>query len=267
MPHEGKVKMHSDGTGAARSWQLPEGGTIAHLNRNETISLHREIFTERAYAPVGMRLRPAPTVLDIGANIGMFALFAERTWTPALILAVEPVPEVAEVLRANLAGSHAVVVQAACAEQDGQCLLTYYPAATILSGRHADPDRDLRTLKEHARRTLGNRVSEADLNELLQARVTGVELDCRKLSLASLVREHRIDRVDLLKIDVEGDELAVLQGSSNNLAQVDNVVVEVSAGAVEDGITRLLKDAGMTVTRYQSPQYRGSELWMLWAHR
>lgn len=267
MPSEGKVEVHSDRTGVTRSWQLPEGGTIAHLNRNETISLHREVFTERAYAPAGMQLRPAATVLDIGANIGMFALFAERTWSPALIVAVEPVPELVEVLRANLAGSHAVVVQAACAEQDGQCRLTYYPAATILSGRHADPERDLRTLKQHARRTLGDRVADADLDELLRARVAGVELDCRKLSLASLVREHRIGRIDLLKIDVEGDELAVLQGSSDNLAMVANVVVEVSAGVEEDRITRLLKHAGMIVTRYQSPQYQGSDLWMLWAHR
>lgn len=47
---------------------------------------------------------PPRTVLDIGANIGAFALRAAKMWPDAKIFAFEPVPFTAEILKANVAG-------------------------------------------------------------------------------------------------------------------------------------------------------------------
>src|SRR5262249_46756787 len=40
----------------------------------------------------------------------------------------------------------------------------------------------------------------------------GVSFTCRVRALSAVVREHRVERIDLLKIDVEGAEFEVLEG-------------------------------------------------------
>ena len=53
---------------------LPNGLEIVHLNRYETDYLYQEIFEDQCYLRHGIRLRDGATVVDIGANIGLFSL-------------------------------------------------------------------------------------------------------------------------------------------------------------------------------------------------
>ena len=79
-----------------------------HLGGQECAFLFDEIFTRRAY------LRPAPeedwlvlrdgaTVVDCGANIGLFALFCVAEAARVRVVAVEPAPPCVEVLSRNAA--------------------------------------------------------------------------------------------------------------------------------------------------------------------
>ena len=62
---------------------LANGLAICHVNRYETDFVYREIFIERVYSKHGIEIQPGDCVFDVGANIGLFSLFA-RSQAPDL---------------------------------------------------------------------------------------------------------------------------------------------------------------------------------------
>lgn len=98
-------------------YTLPNNKRIHHLRKAETDFLFGEIFRGGGYlqaaSPSGadgdaarLTLRPGDTVVDVGANIGMFALFcawSAETSGEVTVLSYEPVPSTHAVLEANAA--------------------------------------------------------------------------------------------------------------------------------------------------------------------
>ena len=64
----------------------------------------------------------------------------------------------------------------------------------------------------------------------------------RCVSIDTLRREHGIDRIDLLKLDIEGAELDVLSASDSWMHAVGAVVVELH-DRFRPGCTRAFVDA------------------------
>ncbi len=90
--------------GASR---LPSGLRIRHVSKPDVPFLYREVFEEQAYARHGVRLGPGDAVLDVGANIGMFSLWAaERVAPGGRVVALEPLPPIHDALLHNI-GAHA----------------------------------------------------------------------------------------------------------------------------------------------------------------
>src|SRR5437867_4670203 len=56
------------------------------------------------------RCGPVATILDVGANVGQFALAATAHFPDAVIHSFEPVPDVADTLRRNTEGARAITV-------------------------------------------------------------------------------------------------------------------------------------------------------------
>ena len=61
--------------GTRTRYVLPNGLEIVHLNQYETDYVYKEIFEDQCYLRHGIRLQDGDTVVDIGANIGLFSLF------------------------------------------------------------------------------------------------------------------------------------------------------------------------------------------------
>ena len=125
-------------------------------------------------------LKPGTLYVDVGANVGFFAVFAAQLG--ARVVAVEPVPWTLELLRANVwrHGADVTVVDAAASDTAGTVRIAYDP--------------------EHR--------SGAAIG------AEGVEV--RAATLDELVPEGE---VDVLKIDVEGAEPLVLRGATSILAR------------------------------------------------
>ena len=142
-------------------------------------------------APVAaLRFAPAGGVaIDIGANLGEWAVpLAKAVGPNGRLLCCEPNPAMAAALSATLAINnlpHAQVLAVALSSDDGEGRLAI---DGVDSGRSHLADK-------------------------------GVAVRLR--SLDSLVAEHRLDRLDLVKIDVEGHEASVLEGMKSLLRNND----------------------------------------------
>ena len=73
-------------------YKLANGRTVLQRNRGETEFLYQEIFERRAYLQHGVTLEDGDCVFDVGANIGLFALFAGTVAAGVRIYSFEPIP-------------------------------------------------------------------------------------------------------------------------------------------------------------------------------
>jgi len=153
-------------------------------------------------------LRPGDLFIDVGAHVGFFTvLMAERVAPGGLVLAFEPDPSNAELLRTNVARNACTNVQihqAAVSDRDGEALL--YRSPTNPSDHRLDP-----------------RASE--LREAVPAR-------CVRLETAV----HGLPHPRLVKIDVQGHEPRVLDGMERILQGQDELrlVLEFWPQGLED---------------------------------
>ena len=88
------------------------------------------------------------------------------------------------------------------------------------------------------------------LDELLADRLVSRRVECEMRSLSQVIAEQGVDRIDLLKIDVEKGELDVLAGIEeqdwDKIRQLMVGVYDVDGRA--DGISAMLRRRGYTVS-------------------
>ncbi|MGW7047807.1 FkbM family methyltransferase [Streptomyces avermitilis] len=249
--------------------QLPEGPTVWCTNGPAAVAMWREMQPPGAYHRAAGRLRSGDTLLDIGANVGLMSVHCARTCPGIRVVAAEPAPDLHACLRRNLADHAAPGWQAECAavsDRPGLLRFTYYPDAPGNSGLYADPRADDEITLAFLR---NSGVDAEDAEELVEGLHEGVEFTVPAVTASDLVRRHGIERVDLLKVDVERAELDVLLGLEEaHWSLVRAVVAEVHD---EDGrlaaVVRLLHTHGFTVDVRQEPLLKGTALYDVEAER
>jgi FkbM family methyltransferase len=164
---------------------------------------------ERAVQEAFERLvAPGSVAYDVGANVGFFTLVLARLVGPAgYVYAFEPAAENAALVRQNMARNHfdhVLVVCRAAGTSTGPQLLQ----VSAYSGGHA--------LQE----------AEAPPDQVGSLPVEVVALD-------DFVAQAGVRPPDVVKIDVEGFELGVLQGMRRILAERQPaLLVEVDDGTI-----------------------------------
>jgi FkbM family methyltransferase len=157
-----------------------------------------EAFEPQTVALLKSLQRSQGVVIDIGANIGCTALlFAQQA---ARVLAFEPSPSTFSLLKRNIETSGCKNIELfnmALGREAGRSELTFAP---------------------------DNR-SGAFVSDQTQASVGHVTETITIERLDDVVATLALNRIDLIKIDVEGFEQSVLQGSLNTLARYRPVVV------------------------------------------
>ncbi|MFN8178108.1 MAG: non-ribosomal peptide synthase/polyketide synthase [bacterium] len=227
--------------------RLPSGVAVAELNRNETDYLHREVVEQAAYVRHGITLRDGDTVFDVGANLGLFSVFASLVCRSPRLFAFEPNPKLTPLLRANLAAyaPEAARFDFGLAETERQAEFTFFPGFSLLSGLYADTAVEKGVVKSflenQARAGIdGAEALAREADAFLEQRFAGETLSVRLRTLSDVMAETGVPRIDLLKINVEKAELDVLRGvRDEDWRRIDQAVVEVDLAAALPAIVGL----------------------------
>ncbi|GAB6040068.1 non-ribosomal peptide synthetase [Endothiovibrio diazotrophicus] len=248
--------------------ELPDGLAVYGVNHGETAFVHAEIFERGVYRAAGVVLPDGARVVDAGANIGLFSLSVARQCRDARIWAFEPIPSVRARLAANLAihGIEARIFEQALSDHAGRARFTFYPGNSLQSGCHATAEADRALIAE----TLRRRGHEGAASEsLLDRLMESEEIDCPLVRLSEVIRAEGIERIDLLKVDVERSEAEVLDGiDPEHWPHIAQLLVEVhdSDGRLA-AITARLSGEGYRVEVTQDPELAGTELYSVAARR
>jgi len=165
-------------------------GAKMRLYPDGNVCEKRVLFTPQYFDAVeremlAARLRDGFTFIDVGANIGAYSLFvAARAGRGARILAVEPQPEIFARLAFNIAQNPFGTVKAvACALADKPGELTLFIDQTNRG------ESSVRILNSSA----------------------GIAVRVPAMTLLALVQGEGYERIDAIKLDVEGAEDIILE--------------------------------------------------------
>lgn len=178
-------------------------GPVAVIRRH----LHMRRLAGRKLLREFDRIHPQASFVEIGANDGVkhdhlrpFVLGGG--WRGVM---VEPVPEIFERLRGNYAGTPGVAVEnSAIGERDGS--ISLFTVATPESGDDALPDW-YDTIGSVSRDVIA---SHADEIPRIEERIREITVPC--LSFGSLLAKHGMADPDLVLIDTEGHDAAIVRG-------------------------------------------------------
>lgn len=196
------------------------GLTITYrLNRGDIQSV-REVLVDQCYR-LPFELAPR-VIVDLGANIGLTSLWLARRYHPEVLIAVEPSPINAALLRTNLAtnGVRAQVVESAVGPADGT--------------------------------TCFARARDFNQGSIAAAGDERVPM----LSMESVLRRCGEGRaVDLVKMDIEGGEQQLLTSDLGWLDRVRALIVEFHPAVVDyPGLLSVLRRAGFRYVKYNVAQ-------------
>jgi FkbM family methyltransferase len=152
-------------------------------------------------------------VFDVGANVGNWSTLALETFAQAEVHAFEIVPDTSAKLLAALGSEpRAHLNEFGLADEPGELEIKYFPANTEVSG-------------------------------LIQVYEGEYELrSCRVETGDAYCDARGIEHIDLLKIDVEGADLAVLRGFEKMLGRGGVDVIQFEYGRPNIEARALLRD-------------------------
>jgi FkbM family methyltransferase len=240
------------------------------------------------YFAHGIELAPGATVLDVGANVGVFsAAVYERLDGDVRIYAFEPMPPLHATLERNggdFFNGRLTALPYGLSSRDEELDFSYFPSATILSSSFRDQG-NVEVERRRVTATVVEAIKQGGLGPVLRRVPTPVmrglvgrwlrtmrELETHRVRvrpLSAVLDEQGIDHIDLLKVDVEGAELDVLRGiEERHWPLVKQAVVEVEGWAQNrDVISEVFATRDFTVSAEQDPVQRAADIGMVFAVR
>ena len=198
--------------------------SVIDPHERDTRYIYDEIYINQIYYHSAMRMPRHPVVMDIGANIGLYSIWASQRYQPKAIYCYEASPQTYAYLKDNTGRyidseiTQINAINRAVARTAGETLKLHQ--SPLVSG--------ISTLLESSKVDWVPKL--ADSGEIITHEVLTT-------TVSTEIATHGIERVDLLKIDVEGYFMEVLAGiDAADFAKISNVVAEVEY-AEELGVT------------------------------
>jgi len=222
---------------AKQNWpplRLKSGLTIYHDTNDPVEALFAEIFASSAYIDRNF-YSPGENdvIVDCGAHIGIFALYLLSQQPKLTVHCFEPNPVPYKTLETNISRNGL------------QNQIKAYPIAIMDSRQH-------RLLQTYALSTASGTLFQPAHDWPSRAE----SVQC--ISLQEAFEYARIVRTDLLKIDVEGAEIEILEGAHRTgiLESIPRIAVDIHE-FIRPGSREicgsLLRSSGFTVHQQETP--------------
>lgn len=203
------------------------GGIVIVSPPDEPIlPMFQRIWGRHVYVPRDYRIQSGDTVIDIGANVGVFTIWAASRAPDVRVIALEPSPRICRYLRENVRRNvlpGVTIIEAACGGTSG----------------HA-------TLYSHGYETN---------NSLYGRDLWGAQYEARYevnvMTLEQIFEGSGVERCDLLKMNCEGGEYDTLFScTTRTLARIRRIAMEYHIGRQDrspEMVAELLRGAGFEV--------------------
>ena len=144
------------------------------------------------------------SIIDGGANHGIFSVLASQKFPNASIYAIEPYDKVLPILKQNVEGAKVKVVEKALMGVDGEIVLYTSPITDQLGS-----------------------VIRSNVEVFLSKDSVIVEHSVPAISLKTLVKSEKITSIAVMKLDVQGAEFSILENADEVMAITDCLLLEV----------------------------------------
>jgi FkbM family methyltransferase len=194
-----------------RTVRFRDGITIRYrLNKGDLHSIREVWFEENYRLPFK---HSSGILLDLGANIGMASVWLCKKYSFTEVIAVEPDPANAELVRDNflLNAISGEVLQAAIGPYDGTARFQFSELSNL------------------------GRLSEDGL-------------PVQMISVDAIIKKFSVPRFALVKIDIEAGEQPLFDGPLEWLARTDAIIMELHPSLVD--CTRLTKQVSSQGFKY-----------------
>ena len=204
-------KMHPSPVIQAKGYGL-NGQTKVWIPENEIFRI-RNIFEDKEYhIPPHFIPSGSLTIVDIGANVGLFALYMKSLRQDCDIHCFEPVPQTVELLKRNTAHDPRIHVHPyALSDHEKIAALYLHPANS----------------------------GENSLKSGITTAVSAVQV--RVENASTTMSQIGISYIDVLKIDTEGSEVEILESLRSLLPYVGILMIEFHSEKDRRDIDALLK--------------------------
>ena len=200
----------------------PLRGEVLLRERGSDVLTFTEVIQQEVYREVVTAVRDCHTIIDLGANIGLASRYFADHFPNCKILAVEPNPSTYEVLLLNVERLVA----------NGRCRVlraAVWGSEKTLTGAVDDPD--------HFSAFAMHETAEASGEESILG-----------WPMTKIIAHFGFERVDLLKVDIEGAEVELFKGNVDWLQHVGTIAIEFHNNSREDcRFDDLMKEYGFRI--------------------
>jgi FkbM family methyltransferase len=193
--------------------------------------------------------RPAPIIFDVGAHVGQTVLRYRSLFPSAVIHCFEPSPDSLAALRRAVAGDEGVHTH--------ELAISDSPGSAVFNVNKSRATNSLLSSDSSASSYWGHGLLETE--QRIEVSIQTVDGFCQ---------EHSVERIDILKLDVQGAEYAVLSGAGGMLGKhsIDLIYLEVITAPTYVGQHRLYEylmlfdEYGYTLFDFYHPVRRRGRL-------
>ncbi|MBI4650531.1 FkbM family methyltransferase [Candidatus Desantisbacteria bacterium] len=174
-----------------------------------------EIFKLQRYNIKGFEIKSTDTIIDIGANMGLFVMWASPQASKGKIIAIEPTESI-DILALNLQKNNlnnVKIIKAAIGLDEKHIDLITYPGFNVIN--HQIDQKP----------TLCTRILVKLLTS--QLKFKKVTKRVNTISLDRIIDDNNLSKIDLLKIDGEGCEYEIFRNLSNkHFDKIEKIIME-----------------------------------------
>jgi len=185
--------IETDAATGLENWQTPYGNFWIPKRNNYALPFNLAEQELKIYGSGKMEIKPGDVVLDCGANIGVYTREALKLGA-RLVVAIEPAPEnvvaLQRTFKDEIAAGKVIVYPKGVWDKDDVLAL------------HIHPDN-----------------SAADSFLINKGKSGEAEVKVPLTTIDKMVAELKLDKVDYIKMDIEGAEVKALVGARETIAK------------------------------------------------